>query len=64
MNTPLPLATWQTLCSQMLAQMLDAACIVDSTSQRVLAINRAAGSLLGAPTGELLDRPVTELCTA
>ncbi len=63
-NSASPIPPWQKLCSQMLAQMLEAACIVDAASQRVLAANPAACTLFAATTAELLDRPVTELCTA
>jgi diguanylate cyclase (GGDEF)-like protein len=59
-----PIAPWQQLCSQLLAHMLEAACIVDSSSQHVLAANPAACTLFGATAAELLGRPVTELCTA
>ena len=47
----------------LLDALLEAACLIDGSSLRVLAANRSAASLWGCPVGELIGRPVEDLAT-
>ena len=50
-------AAWQSL----IEGLLEAVWLVDPVSLRILALNRAAGEMIGVPCAELVGRPVVEL---
>ncbi len=47
----------------LLDALLEAACLIDGGSLRVLAANRSAAALWGCPAGELVGRPVEDLAS-